>query len=34
MKLKELETLVNNIGKQDKILSETESNIVNVRAEI
>ena len=34
MKLKELETLVNNMGKQDKIIQETEVNILNVRNEI
>lgn len=34
MKLKELENLVNSIGKQDKIISETETNIMNVRQEI
>lgn len=34
MKLKELENLVNSIGRQDKIIAETEGNIVNVRQEI
>lgn len=34
MKLKELEAIVNNISKQDKIIQETEANILNVRAEI
>ena len=34
MKLKELENLVNGIGKQEKIILETEANILGVRNEI
>ena len=34
MKLKELETLVNGIGKQEKILLETEASILSVRNEV
>ena len=34
MKLKELETLVNGIGKQEKIILETEASILSVRNEV
>jgi hypothetical protein len=34
LKLKELEALINNISKQDRIIQETEANVVNVRMEI
>jgi septal ring factor EnvC (AmiA/AmiB activator) len=34
MKLKELDSLVSSIAKQDKIIQETQANIISVRQEI